>query len=78
MVPLPVEVTPTPEPAGEQDDKRPERRSTRSNGVSKRRDSNASSSTASASAVPAPPSDAEMRNDLKDAKEEGEVSEEAP
>ncbi|KAJ7251756.1 hypothetical protein B0H12DRAFT_1118769 [Mycena haematopus] len=77
MVPLP-EVTLTPEPTGDQDDRRPERRSTRaSNGASKRRDSNASLSTASASAVPAPPSDAEMRNnDAKDMKEEGEVSEE--
>ncbi|KAF7376003.1 hypothetical protein MSAN_00015000 [Mycena sanguinolenta] len=86
MVPLP-DVTPTPEPTGEQlDDKqqRPERRATRSsNGASKRRDSNASTSTASASvAPPAPPSDGETRQDArtdsKDAKEEGEVSEETP
>lgn len=95
MVPLP-DVTPTPEPAAEQDDRRPERRTTRSaHGASKRRDSSASSSTASASVgtrgaskvngtLPAPhvdpPSDAEMRTsgDTKEAKEEGEVSEEAP
>ncbi|KAJ6497901.1 hypothetical protein C8R45DRAFT_984592 [Mycena sanguinolenta] len=85
MVALP-DVTPTPEPTGEQlDDKqRPERRATRSsNGAPKRRDSNASTSTASASvAAPAPPSDAETRQDTrtesKDAKEEGEVSEETP
>ncbi|KAF7362038.1 hypothetical protein MVEN_00549200 [Mycena venus] len=98
VVPLP-DVTPTPDPdtaADVQDDRRPERRSTRSgNGASKRRDSSASSSTASASVgargaskvngtVPAPhvdpPSDAEMHNnggDSKEAKEEGEVSEEA-
>ncbi|KAJ7782964.1 hypothetical protein B0H16DRAFT_1494885 [Mycena metata] len=52
LVPLP-EVTPTPEPTGElQDDsKRPERRSTRSSGASKRRDSSASETpSASASA----------------------------
>ncbi|KAJ7350242.1 hypothetical protein DFH08DRAFT_860816 [Mycena albidolilacea] len=95
MVPLP-DVTPTPEPAAEQDDRQPERRTTRSaHGALKRRDSSASSSTASASVgtrgaskvngtLPAPhvdpPSDAEMRTsgDTKEAKEEGEVSEEAP
>ncbi|KAJ7129824.1 hypothetical protein C8R43DRAFT_673011 [Mycena crocata] len=93
-VPLP-EVTPTPEPVGElQDDssKRPERRSTRSSGASKRRDSSASEATsASASAgtrgasnvngTEHAVSDGEVRHgggDTKDAKEEGEVSEEAP
>ncbi|KAJ7675083.1 hypothetical protein B0H17DRAFT_152694 [Mycena rosella] len=91
VVPLP-EVTPTPEPVGElQDDsKRPERRSTRSSGVPRRRDSTASSASASAgsrgaSKVNATETknvdpDAEMVSvgDVKEAKEEGEVSEEAP
>jgi hypothetical protein len=92
VVPLP-DVTPTPEPTGElQDDsKRPERRSTRSSGASKRRDSTASETSGSASVGARgaskvngtaashvdPPSDAEVRNG-GDTKEEGEVSEEAP
>ncbi|KAJ6558582.1 hypothetical protein DFH09DRAFT_1163268 [Mycena vulgaris] len=92
VVPLP-EVTATPEPVGDlQDDsKRPERRSTRSSGASRRRDSTASSASASggsrgASKVNGTETvniepDAEIVNggDTKEgAKEEGELSEEAP
>ncbi|KAJ7727669.1 hypothetical protein DFH07DRAFT_230063 [Mycena maculata] len=98
VMPLP-EVTPTPEPTGEpQDDsKRPERRSTRSSGSLKRRDSSASEATSVSASVPGtrgvskvnetqpmnidPLSDTETRNSggpAKEAKEEGEVSEEAP
>ncbi|KAJ6593725.1 hypothetical protein B0H19DRAFT_32599 [Mycena capillaripes] len=93
-VPLPeVTPTPEPVGELQDDSKRPERRSTRSSGASKRRDSSASSSaSASVGARGAskvngtaashvdPPSDVELRNggETKEAKEEGEVSEEAP
>lgn len=90
VVPLP-EITSTPDEL-QDDSKRIERRSTRSSGASKRRDSSASEATSGsasagtrgASKVRAnnaaenidPPSDADMR--IRDGKEEGEVSEEAP
>jgi len=88
VVPLP-EVTPTPEPTGElQDDsKRPERRSTRSSGASKRRDSSVSSSASASVGVRGvskvngtvvPHVDPGEVGETKEGKEEGEVSEEAP
>ncbi|KAJ7497139.1 hypothetical protein FB451DRAFT_1210270 [Mycena latifolia] len=85
------DVTPTPEPAGEVQDesKRPERRSTRSSGASRRRDSTASSASVGSreaskingtAETPNIDPDADMVNtgETKEAKEEGEVSEEAP
>ncbi|KAJ7668377.1 hypothetical protein DFH06DRAFT_1084338 [Mycena polygramma] len=93
VVPLP-EVSPPPPAGEVADDtKRPERRSTRSSGASKRRDSSASSSASAsvgprgaskvngtAASIGEAPSDVEMRNggEMREAKEEGEVSEEAP
>ncbi|KAJ7078919.1 hypothetical protein B0H15DRAFT_859738 [Mycena belliarum] len=66
------EVTPTPEPGGD-DGKRPERRATRSGGMARRRDSTASSGSGSVGSGGASKGD----DAGGEAKEDGEVSEEA-